>query len=492
MNRIFQLALVAMLVGSTMFARSNPTPLINAPLVPESAAPGSGGFTLTVNGTGFVAGATVQWNGSPRSTEVISSSQLQAAISAADIADATMAAVTVRNPGARGGSSNLVYFPVRTSSSTLTVALHGGVSRIGPLAAGDFNGDGKMDIAVAAEGHNREYVNMYPGNGDGTFGTRIQTLARHDGPLCCYIFSTLVGDLNGDGNLDLALNETDGDGSDPTFGYVLLGNGDGTFRETHGLQTYIYNAVAFGDLTGDGLVDLITTGAIPAYPEPETNIYLTDLSSNLTLSQTFTDVGGAGAAVGDFNGDGKLDLALAGTPYPEGGNGVWVALGNGDGTFQTPVRYSTTNPSTNIFAADLNGDGKLDLVTDGICTLYGNGDGTFTQGSCLGTGYNSVTSMALADFNGDGKLDVLLFGGFSEAVSVYLGNGDGTFENPMSYTPPRCEYPCSLATADFNNDGRFDFALTLQPGTGVFLQSSTAAAAGSADQHDQIRSLSKP
>ena len=490
MNCIRPLAFVAMLVGSTMFAQSNPKPLMNVPLVPESAVPGSGGFTLTVNGSGFVHGATVQWNGSPRSTKVISRSQLQAAISAADIANATTVAVTVRNPGARGGSSNLVYFPIRTSSTTVTFAGHGGIPRIGFLAAGDFNGDGKVDIAVAGEGHNRGYVNVYPGNGDGTFGTRIQTLARYNGLLCCELDSILAGDLNGDGNLDLAVNEDNGDGNDSPFGYVLLGNGDGTFRETHGLQTYTYSAVAFGDLTGDGSVDLITTGAIPAYPTPQTYIYLTDLSSNISLSQTLNDVGGAGVAVGDFNGDGKLDLALAGTPYPEGGNGVWVALGNGDGTFQTPVRYSTLNPSNSIFAADLNGDGNLDLVTDGICTLYGNGDGTFTPGGCLGTGFNNPR-MALADFNGDGKLDVFLLGGFPSTANVYLGNGDGTFGDPISYTPPQCESPCSLATADFNNDGRFDFALTLQPGTGVFLQSA-GAAAGSLDHHDQVRGLSKP
>jgi hypothetical protein len=115
-------------------------------MVPESAVPGVAAFTLTVHGTGFVSGATVQWNGSPRSTQFISSSQLQASISASDIANANSVAITVRNPDARGGSSNLVYFPIRASSTTVGFAQHGVGPRMGPFITGDFNGDGNQDV----------------------------------------------------------------------------------------------------------------------------------------------------------------------------------------------------------------------------------------------------------------------------------------------------------------------------------------------------------
>ena len=94
-------------------AQNNPIPLVNQPLVPESAKPGSAGFTLTVSGTGFSSGAVLNWNGTPRTTEIISSSQLKATISAADVAKAGTASVTVVNPAPGGGTSTAIYFPIR-------------------------------------------------------------------------------------------------------------------------------------------------------------------------------------------------------------------------------------------------------------------------------------------------------------------------------------------------------------------------------------------
>jgi hypothetical protein len=483
MNCIRRLTFLAIFISATMFAESKPSPFINVPLVPESATPGGAAFTLTVNGTSFVSGATVEWNGSPRATQFISSSQLQTSISAADIAKANTVAITVRNPGSHGGSSNFVYFPIRVSSTTVTFAPNGGVAHTGPLAAGDFNGDGNLDIAMLLDGHNRQFINLYPGNGDGTFGTRIQSPAKFNNSLCCSVVSLLAADFNGDGKLDLAVNEFDGDGNDPPDGYLMLGNGDGSFRKVPGAN-YTFAAMAAGDFNGDGLADIVASGYADEALDTFTSIYLTDESSNLTLSQSFEDIGGYGAALGDFNGDGKLDLALVGPVWFGQTNGVWVALGNGDGTFQTPVEYATTYPASNVFAADLNGDGKLDLVTDGICTLYGNGDGTFTAGPCLNTGFEyPLQTMALADFNGDGKLDVMLWTSNPITVNVYLGNGNGTFNNPMSYVPPEPQYPYSLAVGDFNNDGKFDFALNLKPGTGVFLQPAAKAGLNSGGEH---------
>src|SRR5579884_3732315 len=102
----------AALIGSTLAAQTNPVPLLNNPLVPDAAAPGSGGFTLTVNGTGFVSSSVVNWNGSPRATTFVSASQVTAAILAADVATAGTASVTVVNPGPGGGASNVAFFPI--------------------------------------------------------------------------------------------------------------------------------------------------------------------------------------------------------------------------------------------------------------------------------------------------------------------------------------------------------------------------------------------
>jgi len=468
MNSLRCLGLILVFANAALFAQSNPVPLINAPLVPESAQPGSPAFSLTVNGTGFVSGASVKWNGSPRSTTFVSSTELQAAINAADVAKAATVAVTVVNPAPGGGSSNLVYFPIRVSLSSTPFTPHHQISALSAVAAGDFNGDGKLDLAIAGNDGNNDTVDVYPGNGNGTFGAPIHTVGPQDigSPV-----SLLVADFNADGKLDLAFSTFNGDGNDSPDGYVLLGKGDGTFTQSGSGDFYGYVAAASGDINGDGFPDLVTTGSVPAYPIPETVIYLADGLGNFNQSQGFDNIGGAGAALGDFNGDGKLDLALAGTPTDKGGaGGVWVALGNGDGTFQTPTRYSTPNNSTAIFAADLNGDGKLDLVTDGICTLFGNGDGTFTAGPCTNTDV-SGNNMAVGDFNGDGKLDVAILSfSSSSTVNVYLGNGDGTFASPLSYMVPGSAYRVGLTTGDFNNDGRLDFVFPLTTGTSVFLQ----------------------
>ena len=102
-----------------MLAQSNPVPLLNQPLVPERVAPGRGKFTLTINGTGFVSGAVVKWNGSSRVTTVVSGSEVKATINASDVAKAKTASVTVVNPTPGGGTSNVVYFPVRKSAPSV-------------------------------------------------------------------------------------------------------------------------------------------------------------------------------------------------------------------------------------------------------------------------------------------------------------------------------------------------------------------------------------
>ncbi len=154
-------------------AARNPVPFINHPLVPNTALPGSGGFTLTVEGTGFVSGAKVNWNGSPLTTSFQNSGKLTATISASDVAAAGTALVTVVNPGPGGGSSNTRFFqitsPVLTptfNSSTLTAG-----SSPQRNVAGDFNRDGIMDLAVA-DGPNNQVLVML-GNGDGTFQSPV-------------------------------------------------------------------------------------------------------------------------------------------------------------------------------------------------------------------------------------------------------------------------------------------------------------------------------
>ena len=163
-------------------------------------------------------------------------------------------------------------------------------------------------------------------------------------------------------------------------------------------------------------------------------------------------------AVGDFNGDGKLDLATTN----QGDDTVSILLGNGDGTFQSQTTVPTGVAPDAIVAGDFNGDGKLDLAvanfTDNtISILLGNGDGTFTAGRTI-TGVNSPFAMISGDFRNAGRLDLAVLDQADGLVSILLGNGDGTFANKIDTAVGRS--PTALVTGDFNNDGRTDLAVT--------------------------------
>jgi hypothetical protein len=181
--------------------------------------------------------------------------------------------------------------------------------------------------------------------------------------------------------------------------------------------------------------------------------------------------------LGDFNGDGNLDLAVA------NGNSanVSVLLGKGDGTFQPAVNYPTGVFPDGIAAGDFNGDGKLDLAianNTNVTVMLGNGDGTFQTGVNYATDFGS-RAVAVGDFNGDGKVDLAVanYGestGYGGDVSVLLGNGDGTFQKAVNYTAGGT--PVSLAVGDFNSDGQPDLAIVIgMHGVSVLLNTTTPA-----------------
>jgi hypothetical protein len=167
-------------------------------------------------------------------------------------------------------------------------------------------------------------------------------------------------------------------------------------------------------------------------------------------------------AVGDFNGDGRLDGAA---PNFRSGT-VSVLLGKGDGTFQDPVAYAVGSAPAAVATADLNGDGKLDLVVansnpngggNTICVLLGNGDGTFAAAVPYAVG-SAPVALAVADFDGDGHPDIAVVNSQSNTVSILLNHGDGTFATALNYTVGT--QPRSVAVGDVNGDGRPDLVVT--------------------------------
>jgi hypothetical protein len=309
------------------------------------------------------------------------------------------------------------------------------------LAVGDFNGDLIPDLVVAVPSTN--VVAVLLGNGDGTFQ------AHKDYAVGDFPNSIAVGDFNLDGRLDLAVNN----GNDNTIS-VLLGNGDGTFqphRDYPGGNNGGGISVAAVDLNGDGKPDLVVSN--DCCSGATVNVLLGNGDGTFQPRIPYSDPFGGfvrlSLAVGDFNGDGKPDLAT---------DSVSVFLGNGDGGLQIPLlAWGTVLLANWAATGDFNGDGKLDIVTanegGSVSVLLGNGDGTFQTNASYGTktGPSSVTE---ADFNGDGKPDLAVAIGGSNVVSVFLGKGGGHLQKSVDYATG--SNPASVTVADFNGDGKPD------------------------------------
>ena len=353
---------------------------------------------------------------------------------------------------ASGGNSASTTFPLTVTTAPACDALTFGAatnfatgSNPFSVAVGDFNGDGKQDLAVGNA--ISDTVSIFLGDGAGSFS------AATDFGTDTTPFSVAVGDFNGDGRQDLALPNYHSNNVS-----ILLGNGAGSFSAATNFGAGTApSSVAVGDFNGDDKQDL----AVANFDSSNVSILLGNGAGSFTAATNFgAGTGPVAVAVGDFNGDDKQDLAVANFDS----SNVSILLGDGVGSFSAATDFVTGTSPSSVAAGDFNDDGKQDLAvanfhSNNVSIFLGNGAGSFSAATNFGAG-NGPRPVAVGDFNGDGKQDLAVANQFSNNLSILLGDGAGNFSAVASFGTGTG--PVAVAVGDFNGDAKQDLAVVNQ------------------------------
>ena len=319
---------------------------------------------------------------------------------------------------------------------------------------------------------------LFAGNGSGSFAVTPTPISLNP-QVSANPYSIATGDFNGNGKPDLAV--VSGNGSSASEVSILLNSGSGFAAPTSFAAGQSgFNGIATGDFDGDGKLDLAVTGG------NGTTVFHGLGNGMFQMIQTYPTGSGSHAVIAvDVNGDGRLDLAVVGN-----GN-LNILVNNGSGGFAAPQAFPAGSTQAfalngnplNLAAGDVNGDGKLDVVVSTafynnttfawqVGVLLGNGDGTFQPVAFLNTA-DTPEGLAVMDFNGDGKADLVVTH-YNSSLTYFQGNGNGTFAAEVPFNGPVS--PMTVNVADLNRDGAPDLVVGGSYGAVSGLVNTTPAA----------------
>jgi hypothetical protein len=350
----------------------------------------------------------------------------------------------------------------------------GATARSVAIASAYLDGDNNLDVVTAdptpdSPAPDSSTITVLLGNGDGSFMPKV----NYPGCTVGSALKILLADFNRDGNTDIALGCSDGTTVATGNGFtgngglvIILGNGDGTFQAPVFHSTGDVASIAMGDFNGDGILDIVVTDRA----QQNVIFFLGNGDGTFTqepASSNILTVGPAhGVVVADFNGDGKDDIAYA-VGNVNSLSDLYVAIGNGDGTFQVPTLPVATQIGEFLTVGDINADNKQDIVSstvtrppnppapqigNSLFVLLGKGNGTFKAPVAYSSDIPSDPH--LADVNGDGIPDIIAGG--STGALVYQGNGNGTFQPYQEPTIGGFLLTYAVNAGDYNNDGNAD------------------------------------